>query len=756
MTALAATLALGALAGCLEPDPDATGDDVGPDAGAEPALSTDELAIYDYATLPSNLRVAVVLYDFDDTGPNQGGAAPAVNRLPVADVVSAMFTGAGHDLATGSVSQYYYEATDNWMRVSGTVYDWTTLPRHQRVWRRSLGAATCMGGEAPRSLGGSYMCLDPVQPSNGLNTHLMGPVDPTRLCRAGSPSVLPFRPAGNDWCYDLDVVDADLVPTIKAAARSTCGTTDTGARRCGFDERDYDAVIYASPYDVQGTYPGGKTLFAEARVRSYAMYVFAHELGHFLGLSHAQTLVCGPANARVPYAASGCAVAAEYGDGSSLMSTSGYQLSGYEKLASGAISTASLRTITTSGQYAIAKLEQDSPTPRVLRIAVDNGKYFYLDTRHPTLFDGGLTGPFTQGVAVRLAPDHAQRWTHAGASTTWCGASCGAYLRVGSAQLLDMTPRTPGSFSDAPLLPGASYTDPARGLTLQVASKDPVTGGAVVDVTFRPADKKLFFYQPWAGTAMTYWQYAAGGIQYVGNVAGARRTWTHVVGANNGALLWYDAASGAAYTAYIDDGGQYRSRGSVAVGAGWTHIASAGRGNLLFYRAGVGSYMTATIDADGRFTQRSTGAGFDTSWTQITGTLHGGVVFYKASNGQLVTAKLDGMGRLTAWRTPAAAAAGYSHVVAARENGLMFYRASTGAARTAALDDHGDLAWKTTSAAWAAYTQVIGGPNGALFLYNATTGAAYTATMDAGYALRPVGTVGGISPGQIVASAGGK
>src|SRR5215469_15871663 len=89
-----------------------------------PALETTRSAIYSFSTLPANLRVAVILYQFDDTGANGTGSNPHVLRLPVAAVVSMMFTGTGHDLATGSVDRYFHELTDNWMHVSGTVYGW--------------------------------------------------------------------------------------------------------------------------------------------------------------------------------------------------------------------------------------------------------------------------------------------------------------------------------------------------------------------------------------------------------------------------------------------------------------------------------------------------------------------------------------------------------------------------------------------------------------------------------------------------------
>jgi hypothetical protein len=228
----------------------------------EADVGTAEDALYDYATLPNNLRVAVILYDFQ----NSGTFGSPVNRLPVNDVVSLMFTGTGHDSATGSVNRYYYELTDDWMRVTGAVYGWVTLPRDDRVWRRaSPGATVCQSGLPPISLDDAYFCNDPIQPLPvGTNTWLYGPLEAYDSCPAGSSSVRPFIPTGSDWCYDPVIVDANLIPLIKSTAANTCGRSHAGATVCGFDEASYDAVIYATPYVIQGTYLGGKSMFAEA------------------------------------------------------------------------------------------------------------------------------------------------------------------------------------------------------------------------------------------------------------------------------------------------------------------------------------------------------------------------------------------------------------------------------------------------------------------------------------------------------------
>lgn len=743
-------------AGCTE-----SGTDPDEDAAPEDVAKAEE-EIYTYASFPHTLRVGVVLYDFQAAGSNP---PPGTHRLPLADVLNVTFNGTGHDASTGSASRYWYEATDNWVQFTGAVFDWVTLPRRDHVWRHTapVGGPTCQGGEPSQSLAGQYFCYDPLQPAS--NTWLYGPVASNAACPSGSPSAQPFIPAGSDWCNDLTVIGADLIPTIQQAAANAPGVTNTGAAITGFHAADYDVVIYASPYSVQGVYVGGKNIITEARDRGYAGYAFPHEIGHFLGLQHAQGYVCGPAGSRVSWSPSAsCFVkmqnGGDYSDPSSLMAVQTYQISGYEKLASGAISTSSLQTITTSGRYSISA-EELPYMSRVLRVASGSTypgttypAYYYVDIRQPLLFDAGMgaNSPFVKGVAVHLAPDYAQQVYLNGSESTLCGAGCPGYNAAFSPKLLDMTPWTDSDFSDAPLAQGASFTETTQGITMQVASRD--ANGATVDVTFRPTNNKLLFYYPPGGGLQDYAQFPAGGMTFVSQAFGFSPGWTHVVGGNNGGLLFYNQATGAAYATYIDDAYVYHAVSPLSLGAGWTHVTTAGRGNYLFYRASTGEHMTATLSPTGVFTQKATGNGLDTNLTTVTGSLNGGVVFYKSSTGALSTAKLDAAGTLTNLRSIPAVATGFNNITAVRENALVLYNRTTGAVRTAALDDQGNVQLKA-SQTWATYTQIVGGLNGALFLYRGTDGFSYNVTMDASYNLHWIGVVGGIAPGQIVTTAGG-
>lgn len=734
-----------------------------PESAASPgdAVAARPQELASWSLLKPSYRVAVVLYDFDNTPadpplPNQNAN---INHLSVADVTDLAFgkNPARLDASSGSMHSYYNKLTEGYTSITGTVYDWLRLKRPDRVWRHEGSSATrCQDNSStPQALTGRF-CLDDIQPAPaGTNTWLQPASGPT--CPDGTPS---FVPAGNDWCNDQVILDANLVPTIQKALRARCPLP---GRSCTyFDEADYDAVIYAGPYSIQGTYMGGKTIFTEARNRAYSMYAFTHELGHFFGLPHANTYSCSDGGRAVTLG--GTCSSNEYGDPSSLMANpSSFELSSYEKMAIGVWPPSAALDISASGTYYVQAQEQSRGGPRAFRIGAGRSYpgtsspgYYYLDYRQPLEYDGtfGAASPFTTGVALRLAPSFTLTSMHGGSPASLCGASCADYPSYSSELLLDGTPGSAGGFGDAPVPVGGSYTDRGAGVTLQVASRD--AGGAQVDVTFRPTDARLFFYQPSQRWGNSYWLFPTGGMTFVNTAAGALPDWTHVVGANNGALLWYNAATGAAYTAYLDDGNVYHGVGGLTLPAGYSHVAAAGRGQLLFYRAATGEYLTATLSDRGAFTQRQTGAGWDRDWTHIVGTLQGTVVFYKAASGALLTWKLDGQGSFSNLRQTTTTA-GWSVIAPVRESGLVLYRRGTGAVQVGSLDDDGALRLRPAGVAPRLdYTQIAGGLNGGVFFYAGASGASHRGSVDSAFTLSALSAVGGIAPSQILAVAGGR
>ena len=73
---------------------------------------------------------------------------------------------------------------------------------------------------------------------------------------------------------------------------------------------------------------------------------------------------------------------------------------------------------------------------------------------------------------------------------------------------------------------------------------------------------------------------------------------------------------------------------SITGFASWTHIVSANKGSLLSYNAERGDGGSACIDFHGNYNFVEKISGFTKGWTHITGTASGGVLFYNASTGE--------------------------------------------------------------------------------------------------------------------------
>ena len=271
----------------------------------------------------------------------------------------------------------------------------------------------------------------------------------------------------------LDVVECGLLADIEAAAAGS-----------GFSRNNYDVVIYATSFAILGSYKGGKIIFAEAMSRQRSLGIFAHEIGHFLGLSHANTYTCGGPGNYVSIDQSAACSPNEYGDGTSLMGGGSptFHPSSFEKLAIGAWSPAQVRDIRaqSTGVYWLPALERGGvPGSRALRIPLRRtpyaglAAYYYLDYRQALGFDSPLaTTPFVGGVSIHLGADYA--WKND-------SPDCGGNFRYSASPLLiDATPETGGLFNDAPLTLGRTFRDATEGLSVRVISMNRL--GALVDV----------------------------------------------------------------------------------------------------------------------------------------------------------------------------------------------------------------------------------------------------------------------------------
>ena len=270
--------------------------------------------------------------------------------------------------------------------------------------------------------------------------------------------------------YGWYTIDRDNGPTCDHAGWQAAA--DARSRQEGVDLDAYDVVVYAWPRieacDFSGASVGSSRIAVNGLTnRSQWMPVVAHELGHSFGAEHANALRCTDA-AGATVAISTTCTSEPYGDPFDLMGSGRRRLpNANHKAAMGIMPAAAVHTVDRSGEYRIGPLATEGTDPRLLRIPYDRDsdgavRYLLLEFRQPAPFDEfAADDPGVRGVIVRLGKDGDQR-----APTL----------------LVDTTPATPGDFTDAPLAPQRTLTDPRRGLSVAVV--DAGADGARVRVEY--------------------------------------------------------------------------------------------------------------------------------------------------------------------------------------------------------------------------------------------------------------------------------
>jgi M6 family metalloprotease-like protein len=186
-------------------------------------------------------------------------------------------------------------------------------------------------------------------------------------------------------------------------------------------------------------------------------YLLSHELGHSLGLQHGKGFDCGTASVY------GNCSTIEYGNFYDVMGSNSFSLhtNSFYKDSLGWLASGRTSNITSSGTYTINPLENNTGTA-LATIYVNNPSNgsptpaYALEYRRPTGFDVNLSGtpwsPATGGVMVnQIASD-----------------GYNEYVR-----LIDTSPTSDAWFEDISnpsILPGASFSDPGRGVSISVSS----------------------------------------------------------------------------------------------------------------------------------------------------------------------------------------------------------------------------------------------------------------------------------------------
>src|SRR5437588_6284487 len=198
--------------------------------------------------------------------------------------------------------------------------------------------------------------------------------------------------------------------------------------------------------------------------------LFAHELGHNLGLYHSHGLYCGStvigANCKM----------VEYGNVTDTMGELLVDCPGFQKERLGWLNYGASPPVTTvgvSGTYAIDPYETTRTNAKALKILKSTDPttglrtWYYVEYRQPLGWDQPLlnyaagSNNFTNGVLVTI----------------------GTESTPNSCDLLDMTPN---SWGDAALAAGQTFTDPDAGVTITTESASGTGASVQVTVTSQP------------------------------------------------------------------------------------------------------------------------------------------------------------------------------------------------------------------------------------------------------------------------------
>lgn len=262
--------------------------------------------------------------------------------------------------------------------------------------------------------------------------------------------------------YGLVSMTGDVVlVTATVPKPTTCTGTDEStissqanarALAAGYNPANYNFPVWVFPsigacgWSGLGYVGGGGSWINGAPTGAWGLLVAAHELGHNFGVVHAHSYTC-PSAAIAP---TGC-TRSEYGD---RFDTMGNSRAGHFNASSkdtfGWLPAGSVRNHPGgSVTYTLDALEAPGGFAYAVRVPTSRSDRTYMiEWRSGTGFDAGQPAAVASGALVRVAPSP-----------------------VGGTDLLDMNVATAGSFDDAELDVGKSFTDPELSLTIKALSK---------------------------------------------------------------------------------------------------------------------------------------------------------------------------------------------------------------------------------------------------------------------------------------------
>jgi M6 family metalloprotease-like protein len=275
----------------------------------------------------------------------------------------------------------------------------------------------------------------------------------------------------------------------------------------GFNAANYQHVMFVFPYYGAasggcrwaglGELPGKYSWINGGDNGVLTVRVTGHELGHNLGIHHADSWDCtGASGQRVPIS-DNCALT-EYNDPFDVMGSFGSRHSNSWHLEQlGVLPPSNVQTVTTSGAYSMAAAT-DSAMPTTLRIpsrySTTGGvkDWYYLEIRKPGgVFENFLASdPVSNGVTIRLDDDPS---------------------RLTQSRLIDLD--TTNGIVDSALQPGETFSDGQISVTTLSAG----LGAATVSVNLAapPLDQQ----SPSAPTGLSH-VFLTSGLRLSWNAAG--------------------------------------------------------------------------------------------------------------------------------------------------------------------------------------------------------------------------------------------
>uniref|UniRef100_Q0HQX2 Peptidase M11 gametolysin domain-containing protein n=1 Tax=Shewanella sp. (strain MR-7) TaxID=60481 RepID=Q0HQX2_SHESR len=235
----------------------------------------------------------------------------------------------------------------------------------------------------------------------------------------------------------------------------------------GFNPDNYDHVMYLIPTHPKCTWSGKANVAGKRSwIKRVQLSTINHELGHNLGLFHANKKDCGA----VTTADSSQCTITEYGDYLSAMSGTNTpkHFNAFHKEQLGWLSGDRIKTVSTDSRVTLSPVEAEGNFPLLLKIpngqdTSGNELFYYVEYRQATGFDSSLAteaADMLDGVRLRE----------------------GASNNAASSYLLDPTPNSSSyDWDDISLAPGQSFEQ--QGVRIDVISSD--TASVTLDVVMQ-------------------------------------------------------------------------------------------------------------------------------------------------------------------------------------------------------------------------------------------------------------------------------